>query len=138
KSDIWDGGHRIPFIARWRPRGKPASHSDQLICLTDQMATCAQLLNQKLPDNAGEDSVRILPALLGEDKAPLREAVVHHSINGMFAIRQGQWKLELCPGSGGWSTPHDDAAVKKGLPQVQLYDMSQDVGEASNIESANR
>ena len=70
KSDIWDGGHRIPFIARWPGHVKAGSHSDQLICLTDLMATCAELLAQKLPDNAGEDSVSILPDLLGHGTKP--------------------------------------------------------------------
>ena len=97
KADIWDGGHRIPFIARWPGKIKPGTRSDQLICLTDLMATCAEILGAKLPDNAGEDSVSILPALLGTATEPLHEAVVHHSINGTFAIRQGHWKLELCP-----------------------------------------
>ena len=136
KSDIWDGGHRIPFIARWSGKVKPGSSSDQLICLTDLIATCAEMTGAKLPDNAGEDSVSILPALSGTDKAPLREAVIHHSINGLFAIRQGNWKLELCAGSGGWSKPGDAAALKEGLPPLQLYDMTKDVGEKSNVQSA--
>jgi arylsulfatase A-like enzyme len=133
KADIWDGGHRIPFLACWPGKIKPHSRSDQLICLTDLMATCADMLGEKLPDNAAEDSVSILPALLGLDKAPLREAVVHHSINGRFAIRQGQWKLELCPGSGGWGKPTDEKAVDEGLPSVQLYNMTRDLGEQRNL-----
>ena len=137
KADIWDGGHHIPFIARWPGHVKPSSRSDQLICLTDLMATVADLLDQKLPPTAGEDSVSLLRALLGKDKTPLREAVVHHSITGMFAIRQGQWKLELCAGSGGWSDPKDPAAVRQGLPPVQLYDMANDIGEKNNVQSAN-
>jgi len=137
KADIWDGGHRIPFIARWPKRVKAASTSRQLICLTDLMSTCADLLGKKLPDNVAEDSVSILPALLSEDEAPLREAVIHHSITGMFAIRQGNWKLELCPGSGGWAAPKDPAARKQGLPPIQLYDMKDDEGEKRNVESAN-
>lgn len=137
KSDIWDGGHRIPFVARWPVRIKPGSHSDQIVCLTDLLATCADLLADKLPDNAGEDSVSILPALLGTAKAPLREAVVHHSIDGMFAIRQGNWKLELCAGSGGWEAPKEPAALKLGLPPIQLYDMRNDIGEQRNVQSAN-
>jgi arylsulfatase A-like enzyme len=137
KSDIWDGGHRIPFIARWPARVKAGSKSDQLVCLTDLMATCADMLGEKLPDTAAEDSVSILPALLAQDKAGLREAVVHHSIFGLFAIRQGNWKLELCPGSGGWSAPKEAAARKKGLPSIQLYDMANDVSETHNVESAN-
>ena len=125
KADIWDGGHRIPFIARWPDRIKPGTRSDQLICLTDLMATCAEIVSTKLPDNVGEDSVSILPALLGTADKPLQEAVVHHSIRGGFAIRQGQWKLELCSGSAGWSKGGD------GEP-TQLYDMSKDVGERTN------
>ena len=114
KADIFDGGHRIPFIARWPDRTKAGSRCAQTICLTDLMATCAEILGAKLPDNAGEDSVSILPALLGTDKAPLHEAVVHHSINGSFAIRQGKWKLELCADSGGWSDPKPGSKEAKG------------------------
>jgi arylsulfatase A-like enzyme len=65
--------------------------------------------------------------------APIREATVHHSIDGSFAIRQGRWKLELCPGSGGWSLPRPGAECE-GLPPVQLYDMSADVGERRNVQ----
>jgi arylsulfatase A len=137
KSDIWDGGHRIPFIVRWPGRVRPGSRSAQTICLTDLLATYADMAGTRLPDTAGEDSVSILPALLGKDRAPLREAVVHHSINGKFAIRQGRWKLELCPGSGGWSKPGDPAAAGQGLPEVQLYDMSGDIAETKNVQSSH-
>lgn len=137
KADIWDGGHRIPFICRWPGKIKPGTRSDQLICLTDLMATCAAIVDAKLPPNAGEDSVSILAALTGSDKEPLREAVVHHSISGRFSIRQGKWKLELCGGSGGWSQPDDGAARAKGLPEVQLYDMSRDVVEKVNVQDKN-
>jgi len=133
KADIFDGGHRIPFIARWPGRIKAGTQSDQLICLNDLMATCAEILGDKLRDNAGEDSVSILPALLGTADKPLREAVVHHSINGSFAIRQGQWKLELCPDSGGWGEPRPGGKDAQGLPPIQLYDMTQDVGERANV-----
>jgi arylsulfatase A-like enzyme len=135
KADIFDGGHRIPFLVRWPARVKAGSRSDQLICLTDLFATCAGILGRKLPDDAAEDSVSILPALTGEAKTPLREAVVHHSINGSFAIRQGQWKLELCPDSGGWSEPKPGAAAAAKLPPVQLYDLANDIGESRNVEA---
>ena len=137
KADIWDGGHRIPFIVRWPGKVQPGSRSWQLICLTDLLATCAEMVGETLPATAAEDSVSILPALLGTDKAPLREAVVHHSINGMFAIRQGPWKLELCPGSGGWSAPRDGEATKAGLPALEFYDMAADVSERSNVQERN-
>lgn len=135
KADIFDGGHHIPFIVRWPEKIKAGSRSEQIICLNDLMATCADILGAKLPENAGEDSVSILPALLGEDKAPLREAVVHHSINGSFAIRQGKWKLELCPDSGGWSNPKPGSASAKGLPKVQLYDLAADIAESNNVQA---
>ena len=137
KADIFDGGHRIPFIARWPDKIKPGTRSDQLICLTDLMATCAEIVGGKLPDNAGEDSVSILPALLGTAEQPLQEAVVHHSINGSFAIRQGQWKLELCASSGGWSDPKPRSKEAKQLPPVQLYDMAKEAGERTNEYKAH-
>jgi arylsulfatase A-like enzyme len=135
KSDLWDGGHRVPFFVRWPGKVKAGSHSAQLICHTDLLATCAEILGAKLPATAAEDSVSILPALLDTDRAPLREAIVHHSIHGMFAIRQGRWKLELCPGSGGWGKPGDVEAARLGLPDVQLYDVSADIAETKNVQA---
>ncbi len=134
KADIFDGGHRIPFLARWPGKIKAGASSDQLICLADLMATCAEILGAKLPDNAGEDSVSLLPALLGQAKGSLREAVVHHSINGSFSIRQGQWKLELCADSGGWSAPKPGSAPARKLLPIQLYDLRTDIGETRNVQ----
>jgi arylsulfatase A len=137
KADIWDGGHRIPFIVRWPGVVKPASSCAQLTCLTDLMATCAEIVGAKLPDNAGEDSFSILPLLKGEDK-PVRETLIHHSINGLFALRNCEWKLELCAGSGGWSSPNDAEALKKGLHPIQLYNMLSDYMESKNVEADNK
>jgi arylsulfatase A-like enzyme len=136
KADIFDGGHRVPFIVRWPARVKAGTTSDQLVCLTDFMATCAAILGRKLPPNAAEDSISFLPALRGQPAGGGREAVVHHSINGSFAIRQGRWKLNLCPGSGGWSEPRPGRTDTSKLPLVQLYDLSQDIGETRNLASA--
>jgi arylsulfatase A-like enzyme len=108
---------------------KAGTKSDQLVCLTDLMATCADILGAKLPDNAGEDSVSILPALQGKTWP---RAVVHHSINGSFATREGNWKLELCADSGGWSAPRPGSKESQGLPPTQLYDMRKDIGERAN------
>lgn len=132
KADIFDGGHRIPFLVRWPAVVKAGGESGQTLCLTDFFATAADILGRKLPDSAAEDSVSFLPALKGEAGAPLREAVVHHSINGSFAIRQSRWKLELCAGSGGWSDPRPGSPGEKGLPDTQLYDLSNDIGETRN------
>jgi len=134
KADIFEGGHRIPFVARWPRAIKAGSVCNETICLTDLMATAAEIVDYKLPDNAGEDSVSILPALRGDKyKKPLRQATVHHSANGSFSIRQGRWKLELCPGSGGWSKPRPNSKEAKKLPRIQLYDLRSDVGETTNL-----
>jgi arylsulfatase A-like enzyme len=133
KADIFDGGHRVPFIVRWPARVKAGTQSDQTVCLTDLMATAAGIAGVKLPANAGEDSVSFLPALLGTATKPLREATVHHSINGSFSIRQGNWKLALCADSGGWSAPKPGAKEAAGLPAVQLYDLSADIAETKNL-----
>ncbi len=98
KRDAWEGGHRVPFIVRWPEKIQAASACDETICHVDFMATLAALLGVKLPADAGVDSVNILPALLGEIRtAPLREATVHHSALGKFAIRRGDWVLILAP-----------------------------------------
>ena len=125
KSDAWEGGHHIPFIARWPSTVKPGTRNRQLVCLTDLMATCADLVGATLPGNAGEDSASILPLLQGSQK-PIHEIVVHHSISGSFAVRDAQWKLILCRGSGGWSKAED------GNVPGQLYDLSRDEGERDN------
>ncbi|MBN1342099.1 MAG: arylsulfatase [Phycisphaerae bacterium] len=133
KADIWDGGHRVAFLARWPGRIKKGATSIQTICLTDLMATCAAVVGAELPEDAGEDSFSLLPALLGEDGGkPIREAVVHHSISGMFAIRQGPWKLALGRGSGGFSAPRT-IKPKPGEPKGQLYDLTEDVAETRNL-----
>jgi arylsulfatase A-like enzyme len=134
KADIWEGGHHVPFFARWPGKIEPGSTSDEIICHTDLLATCAAILDKPLPAEAGEDSYDILPALLGEKyDQPIREATVHHSSGGSFAIRQGKWKLILCGGSGGWSAPGNDQAEEMGLPEVQLYDLGADPQEENNL-----
>jgi len=136
KADIWDGGHRVPFVVRWTDGNIPAaSQSDQLICLTDFMPTCAEILDTKLPEHTAEDAVSILPALYGKKIPKVRKAVVHHSVDGNFAIRKGKWKLILCSGSGGWSTPKNKKATAMGLPIVQLYDMKNDLYETTNLQA---
>jgi arylsulfatase A-like enzyme len=137
KADIYEGGHRIPFIVRWPGRVKAGSKSEQTICLTDFMRTAADILQVKLPDNAAEDSVSILPILQGKATSPVREATVHHSVNGSFAIRQGKWKLAFCPGSGGWSAPRPGQHDASKLPLVQLYDLQADVAEERNVQGEN-
>ncbi len=133
KSDVWDGGHRIPFLARWPGVISPGSRCDQLVCLSDLIATCAGILGVSLPSDAGEDSVSMLP-LFRAGTGSARTHVVHHSIDGKFAVRDGRWKLVLCPGSGGWTCRDADAA-RAGRPLVQLYDMHHDPGERRNLHA---
>jgi arylsulfatase A len=133
KADIFEGGHRVPFLVRWPGQLKPGTTCEQTICHVDLMATCAELIGAELPDSAGEDSTSMLPALRGQLDQPLREATVHHSASGFFAIRQGKWKLCLCPHSGGWSDPRPNAKGNDALPGVQLYDLAADIGEEHNV-----
>jgi arylsulfatase A len=138
KADIYEGGHRIPFLVRWPGQTNAHVENKKTICLTDLMATCADLVGSDLPDNAGEDSVSFLPLLLDERvKNRSREAIVHHSVNGEFSIRKGKWKLEMCAGSGGWSYPRPGKDDTKKLPPIQLYDLENDIGETQNVYDKN-
>jgi len=135
KSDIWEGGHRVPCFVRLPGRAASGTACDRLICLTDVMPALADLIGAALPDDAAEDGVSFLPALWGEPQPP-RPPVVHHSAKGRFAIRDGRWKLCLCPGSGGWSQPTDGKAKQTGMPAVQLYDLAADTAEQTNLVTA--
>ncbi len=133
KSDLWEGGHRVPFIVRWPKVVRAGSDSDQTICLTDLMATCADITGTSYPDTAGEDSVSFLPALKGKPILSTRNGIIHHSISGHFAYREGKWKLLLAKGSGGWTSPKENEAADQGAPVAQLYDMEKDPGETTNL-----
>jgi arylsulfatase A-like enzyme len=136
KADVFDGGHRVPFFVRWPARVKPAV-SAQVVCLTDIFATCADITGTRLAATVAEDSFSFLGNLTGNGKSA-RDAVVHHTITGAFAIRQGPWKLALCPGSGGWSAPRDPEARKQGLPESQLYRIADgDIAEQKNVAAEN-
>ncbi len=119
KCQIHEGGHRVPFVARWPGRIKAGSTCRQTICMNDFMATVADLLDVSLPENAGEDSTSILKLLTGEaTQLPNHPSVVNHSLGGQFAIRKGKWKL-----------------VPK--PQAQLFDLEADPKEEHNIATAH-
>lgn len=133
KADIWEGGHRVPFIARWPGKVKPGSTSGEVICLTDIFATAAEIVGASLPDDAAEDSFSFLPVLLGKKlDRPIREATIHHSIDGTFAIRQGPWRLATARGSHGFSTPQNIKA-KAGEPEGELYNLERDIEERRNL-----
>ena len=133
KSDAWDGGHHIPFVARWPGHVPPGATCDQTICLTDLFGTCVDLLKSHRPADAAEDSFSILPILEGKTNVAVRPGVVMHSNDGYFAIKQGPWKLVLCRGSGGWTLPEDKAPAD--LPPMQLYNVEDDPSEKVNLYS---
>ncbi|UZD21102.1 arylsulfatase [Algoriphagus halophytocola] len=138
KADIYEGGHRVPFIAKWPAKIQAGSSREQTICLTDMMATGAEITGYDLKDDEGEDSYSLLPLFdAGKQVDQFREATVSHSINGSFAIRQGDWKLIMAKGSGGWSAPKPNTPAEEGLPDVQLYNLASDPGETNNLQAEN-
>ncbi len=129
KADIHEGGHRVPFLVRWPAQVKAGTVSDQLICLTDLMATAAAIAGHSLLESEGEDSFDLLPVLTGQTKKAVRKSIVHHSLNGLFAIRIGKWKLIQGQGSGGFTK----VPVGEEEPAGQLYDLERDPSEATNL-----
>ena len=105
KADIWEGGHHVPFFARWPGKVKSSSQCLRVITHTDLFATVAEAAGAKIPKGAAADSYSFLPLLIGKEKDYSRPAVIHHSSAGMFAVREGAWKLVLGNGSGGRQKP---------------------------------
>ena len=132
KADIFEGGHRVPLIVRWQGHIQPKSKTNALACLTDVYSTLEEITKQKRKPLGGEDGFSLLSVFNGK-KTSGRESLISHSINGSFAIRQGDWKLCLSAGSGGWSAPKDRLAKKRGLPAMQLFNLEDDRGEKTNL-----
>ena len=133
KADVWEAGHHVPFIVRWPGKAEKGVRCDETICLVDIMATCADVVGAKLPDGAAEDSFSILPLIAGKDEQFRRAGVVNHSAGGVFALRQGKWKLVLGSGSGGREKP-------KGKPwekPYHFYDLANDPRETKNLIDAD-
>ncbi len=124
KSDVWEGGHRVPFVVRWPGVVEPGRVCEQLVHQADLLATCAEIVGAKMPQNAGEDSISFLALLEGGDQA-VRDIGVNQSSRGLLAIRKGSWKLIFGPGSGGWSKGRDEHPA-------QLYDLADDLAESEN------
>lgn len=132
KGDIYEGGHRVPFVAQWPAQIPAGKTSQEIISLTDLMATVAAITNVELPERSGEDSYNILPALLDEpSSAPIRDYTVMHSMNGTFAIRKNEWKLIAGPNSGGFGLK--GAKQYEHQPQVQLFNLEIDPSETNNV-----
>jgi arylsulfatase A-like enzyme len=134
-EDAFEGGHHIPFIVRWPGVTPASSRCTEVIGQVDFFATCAEFLGVEMNDKMAEDSASILSFLRGQPPSEARPALVHHSGEGEFAIRERKWKLILCPGPGGRSPPTPDGVT--GLPPFQLYDMSQVPAERQNVAGAH-
>jgi arylsulfatase A len=140
KRDQWEGGHRVPFIARWPGKIEAGGVSDQLLSLTDLMATCAAIVGRELPDDCAEDSYDLLPVLLGEQETdPIREYLLQQTISLALSIRSGRWKYLDHQGSGGnrygKGTPLEEYTLPDTDPEApgQLYDLETDPGETKNL-----
>ena len=128
KADIFEGGHHVPFFVRWPAKLKPGTTCNNPICHVDIFATCAEVVGHQKQPGEAPDSYSLMAMMDGQDierGAP----VIHHSGSGMFAIRDGNWKLILGNGSGGREKPKG----KKFAKPYQLYDIANDVGETNNL-----
>jgi len=138
KRDNWEGGHRVPMIARWPGKVPAGSVADQTVCLTDIMATCASIVGAELPNDAAEDSFDFLPVLLGDSDRAVREFTLHQTISLALAIRSGKWKYLDHRGSGGNRYTEGrltDLDLPNAAPDApgQLYDLEEDPGETTNL-----
>ncbi len=132
KADVWEGGHREPFVARWPGHIPPGSVTDELVGLVDLMATIARAPGTELPPGAAEDSLDMLDVLTGVAARGPRDSLVHHSGFATFSLRREHWKLVMGSGSGGFTEPKGqrcDASSCEG----QLYDLATDPGETTNL-----
>jgi len=139
KRDIWEGGHRVPFIVRWPGKVPANTVSDETMCHVDFMATVAKIVGTKLPDNAAEDSFNVLPPLLGQNATgPAREATVHHAASGKFAIRKDDWVLIDAPSGDDNRAKGEPDWLKKErgyAPHKQpgeLFNVREDLSERHN------
>ncbi|MEI7987277.1 MAG: sulfatase-like hydrolase/transferase, partial [Armatimonadota bacterium] len=139
KRDDWEGGHRVPFIVRWPGKTPARSTSNQTVCLTDVLATCAAITGVTLPENSAQDSANILPAILGKQSIePLRPYTLHQTISLALSIRKGPWKYLDHRGSGG-NNYNSPELMQYALPDTeptapgQLYNLETDPGERVNL-----
>lgn len=135
KRDVWEGGHREPFIASWPNVIPAATECAQLVGLGDFMATCADILNVPLPENGGEDSVSMLPLLQGQTDKPTRDCLVHHSCHGKFAIREGDWVLIDAPTGADNQEPEwfqQERGYQEHKHPGELFNLREDPAERCN------
>jgi len=133
KRDIWEGGHRVPFVVRWPGVVEAGTQTNALMGQTDIMGTLAEIVGFELPQTAAEDSFNQLPLWKGSDSA--RTSIIHNTRKNHYAIRQGNWVLIDAP-SGGISQVPDWYAKKLGYERNRLpgalYNLSTDLGQLKN------
>ena len=144
KRDQWEGGHRTPFVVKWPGKVKPNSVSDQLLSLTDVMATIAEITGAELPADAAEDSYNMLPVLLGKaGEEPVRQYLLQQTWTLDMSIRNGNWKYLDHKGSAGNNYEREGEwglkqyAIEDTDPDApgQLYNLDTDPGETTNLYS---
>ena len=141
KRDNWEGGHRVPFIVSWPKKVKPSSESNQIICQTDLMATCASLVGYVMPENSAEDSFDFSSVLSGNVAKTIRPYILHQTISLALSIRSDDWKYLDHKGSGGsnynrggeWGLKKYALAEKAPNAPGQLYNLKSDPGETENL-----
>ncbi len=146
KRDNWEGGHRVPFIARWPGKIAPGTISNQVTSLCDVFMTAADIVNAKVPNNAAEDSFSLLPTLLSQDSEPVRPYLIQQGFSGArdLAIRRGKWKYLAHKGSGGNNYENNPELRRYALPDTapsaagQLFDLESDPGETKNLALEQR
>ena len=160
KFSAWEGGHRVPFIAKWPGKIEAGTTSDQLVSNIDMIATFAALTGGKIQHGQGRDSINILPALTGNPSCPLRDHIVLAPFKPThLSIRKGKWMYISAQAGGGFTAPKRGAhafggpaavtyagyknsdieggKIKKGAPPAQLYDLEKDLTQTTNVYREN-
>ncbi|MDA1276500.1 MAG: arylsulfatase [Verrucomicrobia bacterium] len=135
KRDIWEGGHRVPFLIRW-PGVVPENRvSDALVSQIDLMATIAKITGSELPPNSANDSHNQLELFQGGTLGA-RDALVHNTFKDHYAIRGGNWVFIDAESGAVSRVPEwfDEANGygKNAFPGA-LYDLSQDIAQRQNL-----
>ncbi|MDX1947655.1 MAG: arylsulfatase [Pirellulaceae bacterium] len=134
KGTLYEGGHRVPFLARWPGKIKPSTTSPALLAHLDMPATFAAIAGAKIPAGQCRDSVNALPALVGDSASARTDFVAHTGgTQGPFAVRSGDWKY-ITPGGGNYGKA---GAKAKTPPIPQLYDLKSDPAEEKNLAESN-